>query len=106
MGCKLIPGVGGKPGICQLVTYSVTEIIVKGSWIGPGRLHLVSHVNAPVAARAAHHRRPNAALRLRVAQLSSGRLSGGFQGAGSSAAPPTCGRAVRLAAARRRRWRR
>ncbi|MGZ5822929.1 MAG: acetoacetate decarboxylase family protein [Hyphomicrobium sp.] len=58
MGCKLIPGVGGKPGICQLVTYNVTEIIVKGSWIGPGRLHLVSHVNAPVAARAAHHRRP------------------------------------------------
>jgi acetoacetate decarboxylase len=22
---------------------------VKGSWIGPGRLHLVPHVNAPVA---------------------------------------------------------
>jgi acetoacetate decarboxylase len=23
--------------------------VVKGSWIGPGRLHLVPHVNAPVA---------------------------------------------------------
>ena len=23
--------------------------MVKGSWIGPGRLHLVPHVNAPVA---------------------------------------------------------
>ena len=22
---------------------------MKGSWIGPGRLHLVPHVNAPVA---------------------------------------------------------
>ncbi len=26
-----------------------TDITVKGSWIGPGRLHLVPHVNAPVA---------------------------------------------------------
>ena len=46
---KLIPGVDGKPGICQLVAYNLTEIMVKGSWIGPGRLHLVPHVNAPVA---------------------------------------------------------
>jgi acetoacetate decarboxylase len=46
---KLIPGVDGKPGICQLVGYNLTDITVKGSWIGPGRLHLVPHVNAPVA---------------------------------------------------------
>jgi acetoacetate decarboxylase len=46
---KLIPGVDSKPGICQLVGYNLTEIMVKGSWIGPGRLHLVPHVNAPVA---------------------------------------------------------
>jgi acetoacetate decarboxylase len=46
---KLIPGVDGKPGICQLVAYNLTEIKVKGSWIGPGRLHLIPHVNAPVA---------------------------------------------------------
>lgn len=46
---KLIPGVDGEPGICQLVAYNLTEITVKGSWIGPGRLHLVPHVNAPVA---------------------------------------------------------
>ena len=38
-----------QPGICQLVAYNLTEITVKGSWIGPGRLHLVPHVNAPVA---------------------------------------------------------
>ena len=28
---------------------SLTDIVVKGSWSGPGRLHLVPHVNAPVA---------------------------------------------------------
>jgi acetoacetate decarboxylase len=46
---KLIPGVDGRPGICQLVAYNLTDLAVKGSWIGPGRLHLVPHVNAPVA---------------------------------------------------------
>ena len=46
---KLIPGADGHPEICQLVAYNLTEITVKGSWIGPGRLHLVPHVNAPVA---------------------------------------------------------
>jgi acetoacetate decarboxylase len=46
---KLIPGVDGSPAICQLVAYNLTEIGIKGSWIGPGRLHLVPHVNAPVA---------------------------------------------------------
>ena len=46
---KLIPGVDGRPGICQLVAYNLTDITVKGSWSGPGRLHLVPHVNAPVA---------------------------------------------------------
>lgn len=58
---KLIPGVDGTPGICQLVAINLTDITVKGSWIGPGRLHLVPHVNAPVAdlpvrrVVAAHH---------------------------------------------------
>jgi acetoacetate decarboxylase len=46
---KLIPGVDGRPALCQLVCYNLTEIAVKGSWIGPARLHLVPHVNAPVA---------------------------------------------------------
>ena len=46
---KLIPGVDGNPGICQLVAYNMIDITVKGSWIGPGRLHLIPHVNAPVA---------------------------------------------------------
>ena len=46
---KLIPGVDGRPEICQLVAYNLTEITVKGSWAGPARLHLIPHVNAPVA---------------------------------------------------------
>lgn len=46
---KLIPDVDGKPKIAQLVKYALTDITVKGSWVGPARLHLVPHVNAPVA---------------------------------------------------------
>jgi acetoacetate decarboxylase len=46
---KLIPGVDGSAEICQLVAINLTDITVKGSWSGPGRLHLVPHVNAPVA---------------------------------------------------------
>jgi acetoacetate decarboxylase len=46
---ELIPGVDGRPKICQLVGYNLTDIGVKGSWVGPGRLHLIPHVNAPVA---------------------------------------------------------
>lgn len=46
---KLIPDVDGKPAICQLVAYNLTEYSVKGSWSGDARLHLVPHVNAPVA---------------------------------------------------------
>ena len=46
---KLIPDVDGKPAIAQLVAYNLTEIKVKGSWTGDARLHLIPHVNAPVA---------------------------------------------------------
>jgi acetoacetate decarboxylase len=46
---KMIPGVDGHLEICQLVAINLIDIVVKGSWIGPGRLHLVPHVNAPVA---------------------------------------------------------
>jgi acetoacetate decarboxylase len=30
---KLIPGVDGRPEICQLVAYNMTDITVKGSWL-------------------------------------------------------------------------
>ena len=46
---KLIPGIDGKPQIAELVAYNITDITVKGCWTGPARLHLVPHVNAPVA---------------------------------------------------------
>ena len=46
---KIIPDVDGKPAIAQLVAYNLTEFTVKGSWTGAARLHLVPHVNAPVA---------------------------------------------------------
>jgi acetoacetate decarboxylase len=49
LNLKLIPGVDGCPAICQLVAYNLTDISIKGSWDRPGRLHLVPHVNAPVA---------------------------------------------------------
>jgi len=58
---QLVQRVAGRPEICQLVAYNLIDIVVKGSWIGPGRLHLVPHVNAPVAdlpvkkLRIAHH---------------------------------------------------
>ena len=41
--------VDGRAEVCQLVAINLTDINVKGSWFGPGRLHLVPHVNAPVA---------------------------------------------------------
>lgn len=46
---KLIPGVDGKLKIAQLVAYNPEDITVKGSWTGPARLHLIPHVNAPLA---------------------------------------------------------
>ncbi len=46
---KLIPHVDGSLAIAQLVAYRLTDIHVKGAWSGPARLHLVPHVNAPVA---------------------------------------------------------
>ena len=46
---KLIPGVDGQLAIAQLVAYNLTDIAVLGAWSGPARLHLVPHVNAPVA---------------------------------------------------------
>lgn len=46
---KLIPDVDGKLAIAQLIAYQMTDITLKGVWSGPARLHLIPHVNAPVA---------------------------------------------------------
>ena len=39
----------GEPRVAELVAFAMTEITVKGYWRGRARLHLVPHVNAPVA---------------------------------------------------------
>ena len=46
---KLIPHVDGSLAIAQLVSYAMTDITLKGAWAGAARLHLIAHVNAPVA---------------------------------------------------------
>lgn len=46
---KFIPDVNGAPKIAQLVGYRMTDIVLKGAWAGPARLHLVPHVNCRVA---------------------------------------------------------
>ncbi|HEY9702603.1 MAG TPA: acetoacetate decarboxylase, partial [Allocoleopsis sp.] len=46
---KLIPDVDGKLAIAQLVAYNLENITIKGAWKGSARLHLIPHVNAPVA---------------------------------------------------------
>ncbi|MDZ4348828.1 MAG: acetoacetate decarboxylase [Xanthomonadaceae bacterium] len=46
---KLIPDVDGTLAIAQLVAYELVDIRIKGGWSGPARLHLVAHVNAPLA---------------------------------------------------------
>jgi acetoacetate decarboxylase len=46
---KIVPHVDGRPRICELVEYHLTDITVKGAWTGPGALHLVPHALAPVA---------------------------------------------------------
>lgn len=46
---KIIPSVTGSVDIAQLVAYNLINIKVKGAWGGPARLHLIPHVNAPVA---------------------------------------------------------
>ena len=46
---KIVPHVDGRPRICELVEYRLTDIAVKGAWTGPGALHLLPHALAPVA---------------------------------------------------------
>jgi len=46
---KIIPHVDGSPRICELVEYYLTDVEVKGAWVGPGALELRSHALAPLA---------------------------------------------------------
>jgi acetoacetate decarboxylase len=46
---KFIPDVDGSAKVAQLVSYRMQDIVLKGAWAGPARLHLVPHVNCRVA---------------------------------------------------------
>jgi len=46
---KVLPNVDGTDCVRELIEYSAEVIDVKEAWKGPARLHLVPHVNAPVA---------------------------------------------------------
>lgn len=46
---KIIPHVDGRPRICELVRYRLSDIALKGSWTGPAALELAPHALAPVA---------------------------------------------------------
>lgn len=46
---KIIPDVDCSPRICELVSYRLEEVRVKGAWSGPGALELYAHALAPVA---------------------------------------------------------
>jgi acetoacetate decarboxylase len=45
---KIIPHVDGTPRICEIVEYHLTDIDLKGAWIGPAALELRSHALAPL----------------------------------------------------------
>ncbi|MCZ4291457.1 acetoacetate decarboxylase [Hoeflea alexandrii] len=46
---KIIPHVDCTPRICELVSYCLEDITVKGAWTGPAGLELFDHALAPVA---------------------------------------------------------
>jgi acetoacetate decarboxylase len=46
---KIVPHVDGTARICELVKYSLEDIVVKGAWTGPAALELRPHALAPVA---------------------------------------------------------
>lgn len=46
---KIIPHVDGTARVCELVSYNLTDVNVKGAWTGPANLELTAHALAPVA---------------------------------------------------------
>jgi acetoacetate decarboxylase len=46
---KIIPHVDGSLRICELVEYSLEDVVLKGAWTGPAALSLTPHALAPVA---------------------------------------------------------
>jgi acetoacetate decarboxylase len=46
---KIIPHVDGKPRICELVRFTLSDLNLHGAWTGPAALDLHPHALAPVA---------------------------------------------------------
>ena len=46
---KILPDVDGRPRVCELVSYRLEEVRLKGAWGGPAALDLRPHALAPVA---------------------------------------------------------
>jgi acetoacetate decarboxylase len=46
---KIMPDVNGSVARRQLVTYTPQILRIQEVWQGPARIHLVPHVNAPIA---------------------------------------------------------
>jgi acetoacetate decarboxylase len=46
---KIIPHVDGRPRICELVRYRLSDIVLKGGWTGPAALEPVPRALAPGA---------------------------------------------------------
>ena len=51
---KIIPHVDGTPRICEIVTYDLEDVKLKGAWNGPAALELYAHALAPVAGLPVH----------------------------------------------------
>jgi acetoacetate decarboxylase len=46
---KIIPHVDGSPRICEIVSYDLEQVALKGAWSGPAALDLHAHALAPIA---------------------------------------------------------
>ncbi|MEO8716892.1 MAG: acetoacetate decarboxylase [Burkholderiales bacterium] len=46
---KIIPHVDASPRICEIVRYTLGDIVLKGAWTGPAALELHPHALAPVS---------------------------------------------------------
>ena len=46
---KIIPHVDASPRICEIVSYDLEQVTLKGAWSGPAALDLPAHALAPVA---------------------------------------------------------
>ena len=46
---KILPHVDGRPRVCELVRYRLSDVVIRGGWTGPAALALAPHALAPVA---------------------------------------------------------